>query len=464
MTPGPTPTPGPASLEKDQQKCVNAMNKDGEKVNKAQLKENEKCLKDYQKEKLTTTFDVCTTADLKGKVQKAEDKTVKDEAKKCTAPLPPFAYTDSATVNTAGVTGALALTYDIFGGPPVLDASLITANDNRDTASCQTEMLKKAGKVENVSLKEVNKAKKDAIKDPTVTTAAGLVQKLQAALSSNKKITKAKEKLVSGVEKKCANLANPAVTFPGACANVVLGLVSNCVNRAAVCEACLKIEAFDDLDLDCDIADDAIANMSCPVQAAPTPTTTPAPTPTPALVTPTPAGPTPTPGPPTPTPMPTPIPGTVVIDFNGLGEDGTGSTTPASPHSEDGFLVTAASGSFRVWQNQNASQPGSPAVIDVLADTLTVQQSPSFGFDVLSIDLCEFTTSSASNTVDFLGVPSGGGAPVTADFTTDGVFGCETFALPPTFVDLDSFSFDDRPAAFPDFVQYDNIVVAPGAP
>ncbi len=106
MTPGPTPTPGPAPLDKDQQKCVNAMNKDGEKVNKAQLKENEKCLKDYQKEKLTTTFDVCTTADLKGKVQKAEDKTVKDEAKKCTAPLPPFAYTDSATVNTAGVNGA----------------------------------------------------------------------------------------------------------------------------------------------------------------------------------------------------------------------------------------------------------------------------------------------------------------------------------------------------------------------
>ncbi len=50
-----------------------------------------------RRSKLTTSFDVCTTADLKGKVQKAEDKTVKDEAKKCTAPLPPFAYTGAAT-------------------------------------------------------------------------------------------------------------------------------------------------------------------------------------------------------------------------------------------------------------------------------------------------------------------------------------------------------------------------------
>jgi hypothetical protein len=40
--------------------------------------------------------------------------------------------------------------------------------------------------------------------------------------------------------------------------------VEVCVIAAARCEACLKINAFDDLDLDCDKADDQNAtNDSC---------------------------------------------------------------------------------------------------------------------------------------------------------------------------------------------------------
>jgi hypothetical protein len=36
------------------------------------------------------------------------------------------------------------------------------------------------------------------------------------------------------------------------------------VIAAARCEACLKINAFDNLDLDCDQADDQTTNRSCP--------------------------------------------------------------------------------------------------------------------------------------------------------------------------------------------------------
>ncbi len=140
-------------------------------------------------------------------------------------------------------------------------------------------------------MKEINKAKKDAIKDPTVTADAALVQRLQAALSSNKKITKAEEKLVSGVEKKCADAPEPRGDLPGRLRGCGAGRCLGLREQGGRCEACLKIEAFDGLDLDCDLADDQIANMSCPVQAAPTPTPTPVPatpTPTPPLVTPTP--------------------------------------------------------------------------------------------------------------------------------------------------------------------------------
>ena len=77
-------------------------------------------------------------------------------------------------------------------------------------------------------------------------------------------MAKAEQKLVKGVEKKCALLQEFAATFPGSCANAVLGNVSACVTTAARCQACLTINAFDDLNLDCDDLDDQNANDSCP--------------------------------------------------------------------------------------------------------------------------------------------------------------------------------------------------------
>jgi hypothetical protein len=246
------------------------MNKNGEKVNKAQLKENERCLREYQREKLAgpMSFDACTTADEKGRVQRAEERTATQEAKKCDTldVPPPFAYTDSATVNTAAVDGALALTYEIFGGPPVLDDSLVTRDDNKETAKCQHEMLKRADNLENTVLREVNKAKRQALKDETVDSAATLEAKLQAILSSNDRITRAQDRLVSGVDRKCAALqVLPGTVFPGECGegDPTLRQVEVCVIEAARCEACLKINAFDDLNLDCDLADDQADNGSC---------------------------------------------------------------------------------------------------------------------------------------------------------------------------------------------------------
>ena len=264
-TPAATPTPF-APLDKSQQACVNEMNKSGAKVNKAQLKENETCLKDHQKGKLTTTYEVCTTDDRKNTMQQADDRTVEWEAKKCDQlPVaPPFAFTGATTVFQAGVDGAMALTYAIFGGPPVLDANLATKASDKDAAKCQLGMLKRARKLENAVLKEINKAKKEAIKKPWVGSSPILETTLAAVFIANDKIAKAKEKFAKGVEKKCASLQDPATTFPGACADPDLGVIEGCVIAAARCQACLKIEAFDDLNLDCDNLDDGAANLSCP--------------------------------------------------------------------------------------------------------------------------------------------------------------------------------------------------------
>jgi hypothetical protein len=247
------------------------MSKNGEKVNVAQLKENERCLMDFQRGKLVSpmTFGDCMTADRNGKVLKAAKKTATREGRRCD-PLdvpPRFAYTDSPIVNAATVDGALALTYEIFGGPPVLDANLVTRADDKETAKCQLEMLKRAYKLENTVLKEINKAKKQALKDETVDSGAALELKLRAVLSSNDRINKAQDRLVKGVDRKCAVLqAAPDTVFSGACGegDPNLSEVEACAIAASRCEACVKINTFDDLNLDCDQADDQTANGSCP--------------------------------------------------------------------------------------------------------------------------------------------------------------------------------------------------------
>jgi len=252
-------TATPAPLTKVQQACVNEMNKSGAKVNRVQLKENERCLKDFQREKLSASmsFDSCITADRKSRVQKAKGRTVTREGTKCDAldVLPPFAYTGSATVNAAAVEGALALTHAIFGGPTVSEAGLVTKADDKRTAKCQLEMLKRADKLENTVLKEIIKGKKKALSDETVNSGSALEAKLQAVFSANDKIDKAQERLAKGVDKKCADLqAAPDTIFPGECGvgDPNLSEVAACVIEAARREACLKINAFDDLNLDCD--------------------------------------------------------------------------------------------------------------------------------------------------------------------------------------------------------------------
>jgi hypothetical protein len=247
------------------------VNRNGERVNRVQLRVNERCLLDFQRGRLSAsmTFDACTTADRRDRVSQAMGRMATREGNRCD-PLdpPPFAYTGSATVSPAAVNGALALTHEIFGGSPVLDADLVTNDANRETARCQFEMLRRADRLETTVIKEINRAKKRALRDDAVNSAAALELKLQDVFSGNDGIKRARERLETRVNIRCADLQDPPDTiFPGYdCANPNpnLGDVADCVIAAARCEACLKINAFDALHLNCDQADDHALNGSCP--------------------------------------------------------------------------------------------------------------------------------------------------------------------------------------------------------
>jgi hypothetical protein len=154
-------------------------------------------------------------------------------------------------VNGAAVDGALALIDAIFGDP-VDDANLATrkaGKEEKSVAKCQLEMLKQANKLENTVLKVMNKAKKKALKE--VSGSAGLEALLNIALGSDK-VVKTAMNLIKEVDKKCLALPDPDTIFPGACTNPDLRVVEDCVNAAARRQACLKMETFDDLDLNCD--------------------------------------------------------------------------------------------------------------------------------------------------------------------------------------------------------------------
>ncbi len=206
-------------------------------------------------------------------MQKVDDKTVEGEAKKCDSlPVaPPFAFTGSTTVFQAAVDGGQALTREIFGDP-VDDADLATKASDKDTAKCQLEMLKQANKLEDTVLKEMNKAKRSAIQQETVDSASALESVLVIALMRvpitkvGEKLRKAEERLEKRVDKKCGELGPPNAIFPGECGvgDPSLADVEACVIAAARCQACLKIEAFDGLDLPCDRLDDGSPNWSCP--------------------------------------------------------------------------------------------------------------------------------------------------------------------------------------------------------
>jgi hypothetical protein len=132
---------------------------------------------------------------------------------------------------------------------------------------CQLEMLKRADNLEKTVLREVNKAKKQALKDKAVDSAAALEAELQVVFSSNDRINRAEGRLLKGVNDKCDSLpAAPDTIFPGECGegDPTLRQIEVCVIEAARCEACSKINAFDDLNSDCDQADDQADNGSCP--------------------------------------------------------------------------------------------------------------------------------------------------------------------------------------------------------
>jgi hypothetical protein len=151
----------------------------------------------------------------------------------------------------------------------------------------------------------------------------------------------------------------------------------------------------------------------------------------------------------------------VTIAFDSLATTSNTFVAVGASYSEQGFTVTDNSGfappnyGLATWGSSAVSYTGSQSLFNNGIDQETTLTKDGGGtFSLNSIDLSELFNPSSAVTVNFTGFLFGGGT-VTQSFTTDGVFGAQTFVFNTSFGNVTSVSwFQSAP-----FHQFDNIVV-----
>ncbi len=249
-----------AKLRLPSQKCIVSLNKNLAKVAKAQGKDICACIKDGSKGKLQGTIEECTTADAKGKVAKAKQKTLSKFQSDCGEPAA-FGPSDPNAVNSAAITKELDLIHDLFGSD--LDLAILDFGTNKDGAKCQLDAAKAAKKCQDAKLSEFAKCKKAALKEviaPDALTLADCMGQDPKGKIAKACQTKLKEKL----DKKCAGTLD---VFPGCNDPNAPGTtqeLADCLDRFVECRVCLGLNEADNLDRNCDQFDDGELNASCP--------------------------------------------------------------------------------------------------------------------------------------------------------------------------------------------------------
>jgi len=259
---------------KDQQKCINKLNKGGVAVARARGKENAGCLKKAGKNQLSGTAQDCLSEDPKMKVDKKITKTSNDETSFCGV-TPDFGYTSAAAVNAAALQAELDLTADIFGTD--LGAAVIDCDTDKAGCLCQQKVMKDIQKIAATKLKVFLKCKQAVLKGgATSATAlencvddAGTAGSIAA--DSLSKIQKRINKLNADIAGKCAGVSG---AFPGDCDTLTGSALGTCLDAQAECRVCQIINEMDDLSVNCDLFDDTQANTTCDSGAGPPPSPT----------------------------------------------------------------------------------------------------------------------------------------------------------------------------------------------
>lgn len=280
--------------DRDQQECINAINRDGSKVAAAQAKENTNCVKSAGKGRLVGSAQDCLTADSRRRVAKRKQTTIGNEAKRCTI-VPNIGFTSASQVNAAAEAGQRALIGDIFGDN--LDEAIVDCDASRNGCICQASVIKEVDKLTTARFEEFLACTRGALKEgrdpfPFGASSPGELQNCvddpgtagSIAADSKLKIARKVARLGDRIVKRCDDEGVTSDVFPGDCDGLSGAELATCLDKLVGCRVCEMLNDMDGLSADCDRLDDGAANGSCAAGVLATRTPTPTPT---ATITPT---------------------------------------------------------------------------------------------------------------------------------------------------------------------------------
>jgi hypothetical protein len=249
--------------DKAAQSCINKLNQDGAAVALQQGKESLACLTTAGKGKLDGSVDACLTADAKRKVAGKQQKTVGDDAAKCTI-APGFAYAGAAAVNDAAVSGELGIVADLLGAP--LDAAVVGCAADAEACRCQQQVAKSAQILAAAQRNAFVKCTKDALQVRKLPFPAGASSaadlaacvddaSIPTSIAGGGKgaIPRQSAKLADAIAKKCDAPGVTAAAFDdGRCAGKTGAALVECIESLVACRVCQTVKDMDALPLACD--------------------------------------------------------------------------------------------------------------------------------------------------------------------------------------------------------------------
>jgi hypothetical protein len=232
---------------RQQQKCINAVNKASTGLANAYLKMLSGCNRDAGGAGVTSV-QACVMGDARSSIGKSQVKLSLESTKACMpGQLPDFAYTSTSHADTLslGETYARELV-DVFG------SAWGTFVKGTAEEACTTPAVKALHQYVGAQLKEFNSCKRAALKSGTIGAT-----ELAAACGTALPAVGFEALFTS----ECDG-ANLAAVFQGACSGDVAA-ASACMEASAKCAVCNLTAGVDDLPVDCDALDDGLANSSC---------------------------------------------------------------------------------------------------------------------------------------------------------------------------------------------------------
>jgi hypothetical protein len=242
---------------KEQQACINSLNKGMYKVSGTQGKITVGCITAFAK---GSNSDAFACYDFSSKVETARLANCTAQSTKCPSP-PGFGPTDCLAGNNISEAEGKNLAEEIFGA--VTSPSVASCETDLAKCKCQARALKASYRLLSARLKTFNACKKNGLKHPEAPYVSSTDLETCLNVDPNQVIDSAIVKLQVAVAVGCTGVASPFDA--GACAGLTGVSLIDCLEDRTRCRACNTIAYSDNLGTACDGYDDGILNSSCPV-------------------------------------------------------------------------------------------------------------------------------------------------------------------------------------------------------